>query len=60
MIGMIPLFIPNTGMKMKLCSLKYTPKTAVAVEVKEIRIRFMPYVMTEPIACIIIEGTPIA
>ena len=28
----MPLFSPNTGIKMKLWSLKYTPNTAAAVE----------------------------
>ena len=48
----------STGMKMKLCSLKYTPNTAVAVEVKPIRILFIPNVITEPTDAIIIDGKP--
>lgn len=44
----------------KLCSLKYTPNTAVAVDENVIRIRFMEYVITEPIDCMIIDGIPIA
>ena len=60
MIGVIPLLSPNTGMKKKLCSLKYTPNTAVAVDENVIRIRFMEYVITEPIDCMIIDGIPIA
>ncbi len=35
-MGTIPLFSANTGINTKLCSLKYTPNTAVAVEVKPI------------------------
>ena len=45
-------------MKMKLCNLKYAPKTAVAVVVKAMRILFMPNVMTEPIEPMMIDGTP--
>lgn len=48
------------SMKKKLCSLKYTPNTAVAVDENVIRIRFMEYVITEPIDCMIIDGIPIA
>ena len=59
-MGTMPLFKPNTGMKIKLCSLKYTPNTAVAVEVKAIRILFIPKVITEPMAAIHMEGTPTA
>jgi hypothetical protein len=47
-------------MKKKLYSLKYTPNTAVAVDENVIRIRFMEYVITEPIDCMIIDGIPIA
>ena len=57
-IGTIPLFKPKTGIKKKLCNLKYTPNTAAAVEENPIKIRFIPYVITEPIDPIIIEGTP--
>ena len=57
-MGTIPLFRPNTGMKTKLCSLKYTPNTAVAVEVKPIKILFIPKVMIEPTDAIMIEGNP--
>ena len=32
-MGTMPLFRPKMGMKTKDCSLKYTPKTAVAVAV---------------------------
>ena len=42
MIGTVPLFSPNIGIKMKLCSLKYTPKTAAAVDENDISIRFIP------------------
>ena len=59
MIGTMPLLRPNTGMNTKLWSLKYTPNTATAVDENAPRIRFMPNVITEPIACMIIEGTPI-
>ena len=41
-MGTMPLFRPNTGMKMKLWSLKYAPNTAVAVVVKEMRIAVDP------------------
>ena len=58
MIGTMPLLSPNTGINTKLCSLKYTPKTAVAVEVNDIRILFIPKVMTEPRDAIMMEGTP--
>lgn len=58
MMGIIPLFSPNIGMKIKLCSLKYTPNTAAAVEENIRRILFIPNVMTEPIACMMMEGTP--
>ena len=59
-MGTNPLFRPNTGMKIKLWSLKYTPNTAVAVVVKPIRIWFMPKVITELMAAIMMEGTPTA
>ena len=57
-MGTMPLFRPKTGMKMKDCSLKYTPKTAVAVGVKAIRILFIPNTITEPMDDIMMEGTP--
>ncbi len=57
-MGTMPLFRPNTGMKMKLCSLKYAPNTAVAVLVKEKRILFMPNTITEPMDCMTMEGKP--
>lgn len=48
----------TTGyIKIKLCSLKYTPNTAAAVEVKPSRIRFIKKVIMEPIDCIKIAGT---
>ena len=59
-MGTRPLFRPNTGIKMKLWSLKYTPSTAVAVVVKPMRIWFMPKVITEPMADMMMEGTPTA
>ena len=34
------------------------PKTAVAVEVKAIRIWFMPNTITEPMDCMMMEGSP--
>ena len=37
-----------------------TDVEVVAVDEKAIRIRFMEYVITEPIDCMMIEGTPIA
>ena len=58
MIGIIPLFIPNTGMKIKLCSLKYTPYTVAAVEENISRILFIPNVVIDPIDCMMIDGTP--
>ena len=57
-MGTVPLFNPNTGINTKLWSLKYTPNTAVAVEVKPIRILFMPKVMTLPMEDMMIEGIP--
>ena len=48
----------NTGMNTKDCSLKYTPKKATAVFPNVIRMAFMPMVMTEPMACITMEGAP--
>ena len=54
----MPLFRPNTGIKMKDWSLKYTPKTAVAVVVKEMRILFMPNTITDPMDCMMMEGMP--
>ena len=47
-------------MKMKLCSLKYTPNTAAAVEVKPIKILFMPKVIIEPMDAMQMEGIPMA
>ena len=38
--------------------LKYTPKTAVAVWVKAIRIWFIPKTITEPMDCMTMEGMP--
>ena len=58
MMGTMPLFRPNTGMKMKLWSLKYAPNTAVAVVVKEMRIRLTPNTITDPMHCITMEGRP--
>ncbi len=55
-MGTMPLFRPNTGMKMKLWSLKYAPNTAVAVVVKEMRIRLTPNTITDPMHCITMEG----
>jgi len=60
MIGTMPLFSPKTGMKKKLCSLKYTPNTAAAVEENTSRILFIPNVMTDPIDIIRMDGTPTA
>ncbi len=40
-MGTMPLFSPNTGMKKKLCSLKYAPYNATAVDVNAMRMRFM-------------------
>ena len=39
-------FRPKQGMKMKLCSLKYAPNTAVAASVNEMRILFMTNIIT--------------
>ena len=52
------MFRPNTGMKIKLCSLKYTPNTAAAVEENISRILFIPNVVIDPIDCMMIDGTP--
>ena len=57
-MGTMPLFRPNTGMKKKDWSLKYTPNTAVAVSVKEMRIWFIPNTITEPMDCMTMEGRP--
>ena len=57
-MGIRPLFRPKTGIKIKLCSLKYTPSTETAVSENLIRIRFIPKVMTEVMDCMTIEGTP--
>ena len=57
-MGIIPLLRPNTGMKIKLWSLKYTPNTAAAVEENIRRILFMPNVMTEPMDCMMMDGIP--
>ena len=54
----MPLFMPKIGMKINDWSLKYTPKTAVAVEVNAIRMRFMPYTMTDEIDIIRMDGIP--
>ena len=59
-IGTIPLFIPNIGIYTKLWSLKYIPKTAVAVGVYIINILFNAKVITEVIDDIIIDGIPTA
>ena len=58
MIGTMPLFMPKTGIKTKDWSLKYTPKTAAAVEEKAMRILFMPKVITELMDCMMMEGIP--
>ena len=60
MIGTIALFRPKMGMKMKLWSLKNAPNTAVAASVKEMRILFMPNTITEPMDCMMMDGTPTA
>ena len=57
-MGTMPLFMPNTGMNTKLCSLKYTPKKATAVLEKFIRMLFMPSTITLPMDCIPMQGTP--
>ena len=57
-MGTMPLLRPNTGMNTKLCSLKYTPSTAVAVVVKPMRILFRPKVITEPMEAMMMDGTP--
>ena len=59
-MGIMPLFRPKMGMKIKLWSLKYTPNTATAVSEKAMRILFMPKVITEPMDCMMMEGTPTA
>ena len=60
MIGTIPLFIPNTGIYTKLCSLKYTPNTVAAAGSYAFSIIFIPNVSTDTRALIIIEGIPTA
>ena len=57
-MGTIPLFMPKMGIKTKLCSLKYAPRTAVAVVVKAIRILFRQKVITEPMEAMAMEGRP--
>ncbi|MPM72508.1 hypothetical protein SDC9_119484 [bioreactor metagenome] len=57
-MGTIPLLIPSTGINIKLCNLKYTPNTAVAVEVNTSKILFIPNVIIDPIDAIIIDGIP--
>ena len=57
-MGTMPLFRPNMGMNTKLWSLKYTPRTAVAVVVKPMRILFRPKVITEPMEAMMMEGMP--
>ena len=57
-MGTMALVSPKTGMKIKLCSLKYAPNTATAVEVKPTRIWFMVKFMTEPMATMTMEGIP--
>ena len=58
MMGTMPLFMPKTGIKTKDWSLKYTPKTAAAVEEKAMRILFMPKVITEEMEAMMMDGTP--
>ena len=50
--------MPKMGMNTKLWSLKYTPKTATAVEEKAMRIWFIRKVITEPMDCMMTDGTP--
>ena len=57
-MGTSAFVTPNTGMKMKLWSLKYTPNTATAVSVKRIRIWFMPNVITLLMLCMMMDGRP--
>ena len=59
-MGTIALLRPKHGMKMKLWSLKYAPNTAVAASVNEMRMRFMPNIITEPMDWTMIDGTPTA
>ena len=59
MMGTMPLFSPNTGMKMKLWSLKYAPYTAVATVENVSNIWFIPNTSSEPTHCIRIDGKPI-
>ena len=63
MMEIAALFIPNKGIKKKLCSLKYTPNTPEAVSPisgKPRKIWFIPKFITEPMAIMIIEGMPTA
>ncbi len=59
-MGTMPLLMPKMGMKMKLWSLKYAPKTAAAVDVNAIRMRLKPKTMTEPMADMMMDGRPTA
>ena len=54
------LFNPKTGRITKLCSLKYTPRTAVAVVENEARRLFSWNIRNEAVDCIIIDGNPIS
>ena len=58
MIGVIPLFSPNSGIKKKLCSLKYTPKTAVAVEEKLFGDCFETHDQVEGMQCFLSREKP--
>ena len=59
-MGTMPLLMPKMGMKMKLWSLKYAPKTAAAVDVNAMRIRLRPKTMNEPIEAMMMDGRPTA
>ena len=57
-MGTMPLVRPNTGMKMKLCSLKYTPSTFIAAWEKDIISAFIAPLSTEEMAWATVAGKP--
>ena len=54
------LFNPKTGKITKLCNLKYTPKTAVAVVENEAKRLFNWNIINDAADCITIDGNPIS
>ena len=59
-MAIMPLDRPNTGIKMKLCSLKYTLITfrAALLWAKPDRIAFIPMFITDPMDAMIVLGRP--